>query len=35
MVFFALGKKIRQAYAENQKQKFVKAYEEFFLMLRG
>jgi hypothetical protein len=34
MTFFALGKKMRPVYAENQNQKFVQAYEEFFLMFR-
>jgi ABC-type transporter MlaC component len=34
MAFFALGKKMRQVYSESQKQKFVQAYEEFFLMFR-
>jgi hypothetical protein len=34
MAFFALGKKMRQIYSESQKQKFVQAYEEFFLMFR-
>ena len=31
MAFFALRKKMRQVYAESQKQKFVQAYEEFSL----
>ena len=35
MAFFALGKKMPQVYAESHKQKFVQAYEEFFLMFRG